>query len=173
MFILPEKDEFDYVDIPIFCAPPVRREISKGTTLVYFDVTFLDNVSSNHIPIHALVFQNYYTAALSINQNSSSSTMTVLERKTLMENSCCEKDGNSWHIIYASEFNDYFIDRKTKRINLYQSTGLWNVFEIRNLKMVGLYKKNNVATVPTKSNSITKVSTFLKHDMKVLKSINI
>ena len=175
MFQLTEKDDVEYVDIPIFSAPPVRREVSKGINSVYFDITFLDNVASNHIPLHAIVFQNYYTSAVSLSQNTTdgNNPVTVLESKILMENPCCEREGNNWQIIHASELKSHFTDRKTIRVNLYQSSGIWNNYDIRNVKVVGTQtKKASKSSAIPPAHAITKVNTFLKLDMSILKGIN-
>lgn len=138
-----------YIDIPIFCGPVIKREISKGICSSYVDITYVDNVSVESIPLYALIFQNYYTSSISISHNSSNNSVTngvnsssapcyILEDKKLMESSYFEKDGNKWCEVYASEFNSQFVHRKSFRINLFQPANTWANFEIRNIKAVGL-----------------------------------
>jgi uncharacterized protein YkuJ len=140
---LTDLDDVEYVDIPIFCGPVIKREISKGICSSYLDVTYVDNAPVENIPLHALVFQNYYTASISISHMGPSNTpIYILEDKMLMENAYFEKDGNKCCEVYASELNNQFVHRKSFRINLFQPSNTWANFEIKKVKAVGIVQKS-------------------------------
>ena len=160
------SDLYEFIEMPIFCGPTVRRDITKGICSMYFDVTFLESPQTNSLPIFAIIFQNSYTAMISISYSASNSNSTILENKVLMRSPFYESEANSWHIIYASEFNDGSIEKKTLRVRLFQSSGAWNSFEIRNIKVVGAIKK--YTALEQSSSEVNKVSNLIKQDIKLV-----
>lgn len=121
--------------IPIFSSPVVRRDTQRPS-LCYLDVTFLDGHAQQDLDV--LVFQNYYTASISINMQTSPTTFVpILENKVLMPNPHCEAGGQTWVAIKATEFNDKYEKGRTLRIMLIQPATVWNTFEIRNCRALG------------------------------------
>lgn len=152
-------DDPEYIDIPIFCGPVIKREISKGICSSYVDVTYVDNSAVDGIPLHAILFQNYYTSSISISHNGTGNAPSfILPDKRLMENPYFEKDGNKWCEVYAAEFNDQYVHRKSFRISLFQPANTWANFEIRNIKAVGLDPLKSKASLSSESLSKTSVN---------------
>ena len=183
------SDDYEYVDLPIFCGPLIKRETGKGIQSIYFNLTFSDHSNSNgnkiNHPTFALVFQNYYTAMVSIsligndanNTNANNNEeIVILESKQLMESAFCEKGANDWYYIEMSECNSKYIDKHSLRIHLYQPSSMWNNCEIRNIKAVGRILKprciNNNGMVTNKlsilnnKNAEDAFSSILKNNMK-------
>ena len=124
--------------IPTFVSPVIRRD-SHRPSLCYLDITFLDGKAHDVTPdLDVIIFQNYYTASISVNMQSSPSTFVpILESKTLMPNPHRETGGQTWFTISASEFNDKYEKGRTLRIMLIQPATVWNTFEIRNCSAIG------------------------------------
>jgi len=88
--------------------------------------------------LEALVFQNYYTASVSINMQTSPTTFVpILENKVIMANPYSEEDAQSCVTIMAKEFRDVYERGKSLRITLFQPSNMWNTFEIRNFVAIG------------------------------------
>ena len=122
--------------IPAFCTPVIRRDLHRPS-LCYLDVTFLDG-SDSQLVLDALVFQNYYTASVSINMQTSPTTfIPILENKVIMANPYSEEGAQSSVTIFASEFHDNYERGKSLRITLAQPATMWSTFEIRNLVAIG------------------------------------
>jgi len=133
--------------LPIFANPIIRRDTARPSTC-YFDLNFIDAPTPRD-PMVALVFQNYYTASITISQALSLSStpsspggggggggatifVPILENKVLMSDPYSEGEAQKWVTIYASEFNQHYVKGKSLRISLVQPACSWILFEIKN-----------------------------------------
>lgn len=174
------SDDYEYIDLPIFCGPLVSREVGKGIQSVYFNLTFNDssNNHSNQPATFAILFQNYYTASISVSlvenkdtSNSNFQETVILESKQLMESPFCEKSANDWFTIEVSEFNSNYIDKHALRFHLYQPSSMWNSCDIRNIKVIGrILKPRNTNKLSILNNRVSNAddcfSQLLKNNMK-------
>jgi len=122
-------------------------------------VTFLDGADSPLV-LEALVFQNFYTASISINMQTSPTTFVpILENHVIMEDPYSEENAQSSVTILASSFNERFEKGKSLRITLVQPSTLWNSFEIRQLVAIAKPVAASVTTsLGSKRNSASPLS---------------
>ena len=124
--------------ISLFATPTIRRDLDRPSSC-YVDVKILDQSKAGEI--EAIVFQNYYTASITISMAISdsvtSSYVNVLENRKLMQSPYYENGSQDWVTINMSEFNDNYIVGKPLRIMLFQPSPSWINYEIKQICAVG------------------------------------
>lgn len=116
-------------EIPVSLTPKVKQ----GSGPCYIDVTL-----STSARLGLLLFQNYYTSAITVKQRLDSSLqyVTVLKDYRLMASPHFENDAQNWHLLSASQFNSKFNSTQCKvlRVYLKQLSPNWIEFSIKNIK---------------------------------------
>ena len=103
---------------------------------------------------------------IDISYCSGTSNALILDSTVLMSSPFYESDANAWHILYASDFLDGSIEKKTLRVRLFQSSGAWSAFEIRNIKIVGAIRKSSL--MDQNQCAVVKVNNLIKQDVKLM-----
>jgi hypothetical protein len=78
-------------------------------------------------------FENYYTASISVHQINPTDSITLLQRKTLMDCADCEIYSQRKFCFSRNELSQQ-LSGKIIRIYLFQPSPMWQQFEIRNIK---------------------------------------
>lgn len=124
----------NYVEVAVQRGNLVQKDITARCSHQYFDVTLPPNLPDNF----TLIFQNYYTAALTICQESpTGGYKTFLDWHYLMSSPDAEEKAQYWHAISSKDdLKGKISSNKPIRILLHQPTNIWMKYEIRNLKVV-------------------------------------
>ena len=139
--------------LPTFVSGIIRRDLSSPSSC-YLDVNFLESTSKTAaaaaasaaaatgvegpLEFDSLVFQNFYTASISISQQVSAGVFVViLESKQLMPDASCETGAQNWYSVSVSEFNDNYYKGRSLRVFMIQPSALFSVYEIRCCNALG------------------------------------
>jgi hypothetical protein len=125
-----------YIEIPFSRGSGIRKDGQKvGQN--YFDVNLQISPQEKSFELDSIVFQNFYTFALTIlQQNSSQTFQPILENFVLMENAYTVEKSQNWFLINIKDFNSHYVKGRPLRFVLVQPGALWIKYDIRNLKFL-------------------------------------
>lgn len=109
-----------------------RKDLSSRCSRQWYEVSLPTNLPDNF----SLVFQNYYTASISVSQDTLDGSKVLLDNFRLMECAHNEIDAQIWHQFSSEEFKHKVNINKPLKINIYQPSSCWAKFELRNFKVI-------------------------------------
>lgn len=109
-----------------------RKDLSSRCSRQWIDVSFPANAPDNFV----LVFQNFYTASITLSQEYPDGPKVLVDNFRLMECAHNENDAQNWHQLSSSDFKQKINLTKPLKILLYQPSSTWAKYELRNIKMV-------------------------------------
>jgi len=129
----------DQIDVSFQVTPIKRNEVGRAHH-VFCDVTIQRDWD-------ALIFQNYYTAAITISQEDStrpSGYVPVLNNYQLMAKADIEENAQTWFSISKAQFNsNYHKGKQSLRITMFQPASMWQTYEIRQLRFIEITKQKS------------------------------
>ena len=129
-----------------------RKDLSSRCSRQWIDVSFPANSPDNFV----LVFQNFYTASITLSQEYPDGAKVLVDNFRLMECAHNENDAQHWHQISSSDFKQKINLTKPLKILLYQPSSVWAKYELRNIKIVqGDDARSSSATYTEDSDSIS------------------
>ncbi|DBA04147.1 TPA: hypothetical protein N0F65_004255 [Lagenidium giganteum] len=109
------------------------NKLPEGARGCWFAVTFPTKPKS----LGYIVFRNFYTASIRIEQqNMDGSTVVLLPGYRLMQHAHCEDDAQNWHLLAVDKFQtkiDY-LHLESLYIYLFQPCPTWEKWELQHLK---------------------------------------
>ncbi|KAF0686624.1 Aste57867_21596 [Aphanomyces stellatus] len=95
-------------------------------------------------------FQNFYTAALRIDQVVQGRCETILDNFPLMQHVHFEDDAQNWHILKRDELGSALDPAHVEQFIFYllQPSPLWDKWELRSIK---IFETNQVAAIVPKA----------------------
>lgn len=123
-------------EIQISVGPKVRPAALPGP--VYIEVTF---PAQKPFRFFYLLFQNYYTASVTLKQLLFESWTTILRNYKLTNTPHFENDAQNWYLIPATYFSSDFQPEGFSKLRIYltQPSPNWLDFTLKNIKCYSVF----------------------------------